>query len=63
MKDHSFCDKYYEYVYKYIFCLSHDTEFTKELTQTTFLKAIQAIDKYDGSCKITTWLKAQCQAL
>lgn len=46
----------YEYVYKYLLALSEDEEIAKDLTQTTFLKAIQSINKYHGQCKLTTWL-------
>ena len=33
-----------------------DQSVAEDLTQETFLRAIRAIDTFDGTCKITTWL-------
>lgn len=43
-------------VYKYLFCLTHDLNISEDLTQETFYKAIENIDKFKGECKLSTWL-------
>ena len=43
-------------VYRYLLSLTHDDSLAEELTQETFYQAIRTVDRYDGSCKITTWL-------
>lgn len=43
-------------VYHFLFNLCHEESLAEELTQETFLKAYQSIGRYDGSCKISTWL-------
>ena len=43
-------------VYYYIYSLCRDKELAEDLTQDTFLRAFQAIDSFDGSCKLSTWL-------
>ncbi|MEA4934146.1 MAG: sigma-70 family RNA polymerase sigma factor [Lawsonibacter sp.] len=45
-------------VYRYLFSLTHDAVVSEELTQETFYQAIKSIDRYEGVCKITTWLCA-----
>ena len=48
--------EYFETVNKYLFCLTHNTEISEELTQETFYRAVKTIDKYKGECKISVWL-------
>ena len=48
--------EYAKSVYKYLFSLSHNEEWSEELTQETFYRAIYSIDTYDGSCKVYVWL-------
>lgn len=48
--------QYFETVNKYLFCLTHDSDISEELTQETFYKAIKKIDTYKGDCKISVWL-------
>lgn len=43
-------------VYRYLYALSKDKELAEDLTQETFLRAFLAIDSFDGSCKLSTWL-------
>ena len=43
-------------VYKYLISLTHDSDMAEELTQETFYQAIRSSDRYDESCKMTTWL-------
>lgn len=45
-------------VYKYLLSVTHDEQLAEELTQETFYQAVRCIDKFDKSCKITTWLCA-----
>ena len=45
-------------VYRYLLSIVHDEQVAEEMTQETFCQAIRCIDRYDGSCKITTWLCA-----
>ncbi len=45
-------------IYRYLLSLTHDADKSEELTQETFYQAVKSIDRYDGSCKMTTWLCA-----
>lgn len=40
----------------YLFSMCGDEELTKDLTQETFLRAYESLERFDGSCKISTWL-------
>lgn len=50
--------QYAQRVYKFLVSLSGDEDVAEEVLQETFYQAIKNINKYDGSCKITTWLCA-----
>lgn len=50
--------KYARTVYKYLLSLIHNHDVAEELTQETFYQAIKSIDRFDGSCQISTWLCA-----
>lgn len=50
--------QYAQMVYQYLMSLAHNTHIAEELTQETFYQAIKSIDRFDQSCKITTWLCA-----
>lgn len=43
-------------VYHFLYSMCRDESLTEDLTQETFLKAIESIHRFDGSCKISTWL-------
>ena len=43
-------------VYHYLYSRCKDEELAKDLTQETFLKAYESLERFDGSCKISTWL-------
>jgi len=43
-------------VYHYLLSLCHDQNLAEDLTQETFLRAYQSLERYDGSCKLSTWL-------
>jgi len=45
-----------EFVYKYLFSLCHEEDTTEELLQETFYQALKSEKRYDGTCKVTTWL-------
>lgn len=47
---------YAQYVFKYLLTLCMEEHTAEELTQETFYQAVRGADKYDGSCKISTWL-------
>ena len=49
---------YAKTVYKYLMSQTHSEDLAEELTQETFYQAIRTIDRYDGSCRISTWLCA-----
>ena len=54
-------DKYIEYsdiIYRYLFSLTNNKELAEEITQETFYQAVKSADRFDGSCKVTTWLCA-----
>lgn len=48
--------QYFEIVNKYLFCLTHNSDISEELTQETFYRAVKKIDSYKGECKISVWL-------
>lgn len=50
--------EYAGYVYSFLLAKTHDADLAEELTQETFYQAVKNINKYNGSCKITTWLCA-----
>lgn len=45
-------------VYKYLLSMTHDEDLSEELTQETFYQAIRTSDRFDESCKVSTWLCA-----
>lgn len=48
--------RYARTVYRYLFSLVHDPDLAEELTQETFYQAVRSIDRFDGSCQVTTFL-------
>lgn len=49
-------EEYFETVYKYLFCLTHNSDLSEELTQETFYRAVQKIGSFKEECKISVWL-------
>lgn len=49
---------YAKTVYKYLLLKTHNEDIAEELTQETFYQAVKSIHRFDGSCKISTWLCA-----
>ena len=50
--------KYGQTVYRYLLSLTRDEHVAEEVTQETFYQALKSIDRFDGSCQISTWLCA-----
>lgn len=48
--------EYFSGVYKFALALCQNQELAEEIAQETFFKALKSIDKFDGKCKISTWL-------
>lgn len=47
---------YFRDVYRYCLALTRDEHIAEEVTQETFFKALKAIDKFDGKCRLYVWL-------
>ncbi len=45
-------------VYRYLLSLTGDPSLSEELTQETFYQAVKSINRFDESCKVSTWLCA-----
>ena len=45
-------------VYRYLLSKTGNPDVSEEITQETFYLAVKGIDRFDGSCKISTWLIA-----
>ncbi len=50
--------QYARTVYRFLLAKTGSADLAEELTQETFYKAVGSIEKYDGSCHISTWLCA-----
>ena len=48
--------EYSQMVYKYLFSLTGDAHVAEEVTQETFYQAVRSVGRYDGRCKVSTWL-------
>lgn len=48
--------EYFSDVYKYVLSLCMDETLSEEITQDAFFKAMQSIDKFNGSCTLYVWL-------
>ena len=48
--------QYFEGVYRYVFSLCKNQSVAEDVTQEAFYKAMSHIDKFDGQCKLYTWL-------
>ncbi len=47
---------YASIVFKFLISLCNDADTAEELTQETFYRAIKSAKRYDGTCKVSTWL-------
>lgn len=43
-------------VYRYLLSQTGNPDLAEELTQETFYQAVRTVNRFDGSCKVTTWL-------
>lgn len=43
-------------VYYYLFSRCRDEALAEDLMQETFVKAMESVDSFNGSCKVSTWL-------
>lgn len=43
-------------VYHFLLSLCRDRDLAEDLTQETFLQAYRSLERYDGSCKLSSWL-------
>ena len=50
--------RYAKTVYHFLLARTANDDLAEELTQETFYQAIRSIDRYDESCKLSTWLCA-----
>lgn len=48
--------EYFPDVYRYVFSLCRDEDLAEEITQETFYKALNSIDRFDGKCQLYVWL-------
>lgn len=48
--------EYADSVFRFLLTLCRDENVAEELTQETFYQAVRSSDRYDGTCKISTWL-------
>ena len=48
--------KYADKVYRFIYMKCQNKELSEDVTQTTFLKAIEHADSFKNECSVMTWL-------
>ena len=48
--------QYSQIVYHFLYKKCKDPALAEDLMQETFLKALERLDSYDHSCKLSTWL-------
>ena len=53
---HQIYERYAGDVYRFLLKMCCDEELAKDLLQDTMLKAISAIDSFQGNCSVRTWL-------
>ena len=49
-------EKYSPMIFRYLKGLCGDDSLAEELMQETFYQAVKSINRYDGTCKPSTWL-------
>ncbi len=52
----SIYQSYFKDVYLYMLGISHNESIAEEITQETFVKAMKAIDRFDGRKDVQAWL-------
>ena len=48
--------EYSDMIYRWLLARTGDEDLAEEITQETFYQAVLHADRYDGSCKVSTWL-------
>ena len=48
--------EYYPRVYAFLYKLCHDKDMAEEMTQDTFYELYKSLHKYNGSCKLFTFI-------
>ena len=48
--------EHFDSVYRFVFSLCRNQAFAEEITQETFYKALENLDKFDGRCRLYVWL-------
>ena len=48
--------EYASLIYRFLYSYTQDVEWSQELMQETFLRAVGSISRYNGSCKLSVWL-------
>ena len=48
--------EYANLVYRFLYTHTYDADWSQELMQETFLRAVDSISRYDGTCKLSVWL-------
>lgn len=43
-------------VFHYLYSICKDEQLTEDLVQETFLQAYKSLERFNGNCKISTWL-------
>lgn len=56
MRTNDIFQDYGKLVYRYLLRLCGDKDLAEELMQETFYQAVKSADRFDGSCKVSTWL-------
>ncbi|WP_312652042.1 RNA polymerase sigma factor [Aminipila sp.] len=49
-------NEYAKMIYKFLMSLCNNAELAEELTQETYYQAVKSSKKYNGTCKVSTWL-------
>ena len=49
-------DEHAKTVYYFLLSLCHNPHIAQDLTQETFLRAYQSMERFDGTCKLSVWL-------
>ena len=50
--------EYEQMIHRFLLRLCGNANLAEELTQETFYQAVKSIDRFDGTCKLSTWLCA-----
>lgn len=48
--------QYVQIVYRFLISACHDPHLAEDLTQETFLRAWESLERFDHSCRLSTWL-------